>query len=80
VAQNTRRRGGNAIEARTTRHVGDRISQHKCKQVEQCFGWAKHIGPMRQVVLRDWKAQHLLKHTIAAYSLTRLRTLAAVCP
>ena len=51
VAQNVTRRGGSAIDGRTTRHVGYEISQRKRKRIEQCFGWAKTVGPMRQVML-----------------------------
>src|SRR5664280_2845887 len=52
VSQNTRRNGGSAIDGRTTRHVGYEISQRKRKRIEQCFGWGKLIGPMRQVMVQ----------------------------
>ena len=52
VAQNTTRVGGSAIDGRTTRHAGYAISQRKRKCIEQCFGWGKLIGPMRQVMVR----------------------------
>lgn len=45
VAQNTKRTGGSAIDARTTRHVGYEVRQRKRKRIEQCFGWGKVIGP-----------------------------------
>jgi transposase len=81
VAQNTGRRGGSAIDSRTTRHAGYAISQVKRKRIEQCFGWAKQIGPMRQVMLRGLaKVNQLFTLTLAAYNLTRLRTLAVVRP
>jgi transposase len=35
VAQNTGRRGGSAIDGRTTRHAGYRISQQKRKRIEE---------------------------------------------
>jgi IS5 family transposase len=38
VAQNTNRRGGSAIDARTSRHAGYKISQHKRQRIEECFG------------------------------------------
>src|SRR5712691_4176800 len=41
VAQNHERRGGSAIDERTTRHQGYRISQIKRKRIEECFGWLK---------------------------------------
>jgi len=77
VAQNSKRLGGSAIDARTTRHVGYEISQRKRKCIEQCFGWGKLIGPMRQVMVHGLdKVDQLLTLTMAAYNLTRLRTLA----
>ncbi|MEQ6436620.1 IS5 family transposase [Comamonas sp. w2-DMI] len=77
VAQNLNRKGGSAIDSRTTRHPGYEVSQRKRKCIEQCFGWGKQIGPMRQVMVRGLdKVDQLLTLTMAAYNLTRLRTLA----
>ena len=77
VAQNVTRRGGSAIDGRTTWHVGYEISQRKRKRIEQCFGWAKTVGPMRQVMLRGLdKVNHAFTLTMTAYNLTRLRNLA----
>jgi hypothetical protein len=77
VAQNTNRVGGSAIDGRTTRHAGYAVSQRKRKCIEQCFGWGKLIGPMRQVMVRGLdKVDQLLTLTMAAYNLTPLRTLA----
>ena len=41
VAQNDGRRGGSAIDARTTRHTGYPEGQKKRKRIEECFGWLK---------------------------------------
>ena len=49
VAQNLGRRGGSAIDGRTTRHSGYVISQKKRKRIEECFGWLKTIALMRKV-------------------------------
>ena len=49
VAQNDGRRGGSAIDQRTTRHAGYRISQKKRKRIEECFGWLKTIALLRKV-------------------------------
>ena len=49
VAQNDGRRGGSAIDARTTRHAGYGISQDKRKRIEECFGWLKTIALLRKV-------------------------------
>jgi transposase len=59
VAQNLGRRGGSAIDSRTTRHEGYRISQKKRKRIEECFGWLKTIALLRKVRHRgtlkvDW--------------------------
>ncbi|TAL13655.1 MAG: IS5 family transposase, partial [Aquabacterium sp.] len=79
VTQNLARTGGSAIDGRTTRHAGYGISQRKRKCIEQCFGWAKVIGPIRQVMVRGlYKVDQALTLTMAAYNLTRLRNLAGV--
>ena len=81
VAQNTKRTGGSAIDRRTTRHAGYAVSQRKRKRIEQCFGWGKTIGPIRQVMVQGLeKVDQLLTLTMAAYNLTRLRSLAALRP
>jgi len=81
VAQNTERRGGSAIDARTTRHAGYEASQRRRKCIEQCFGWGKTIGSIRQVMVRGLdKVDQLLTLTMAAYNLTRMRRLAQLCP
>src|SRR5271157_1716864 len=59
VAQNDGRRGGSALDQRTTRHAGYRISQKKRKRIEECFGWLKTIALLRKVRHRglfkvDW--------------------------
>jgi len=38
VSQNHAQPGGSAIDARTTRHAGYKISQRKRKRIEECFG------------------------------------------
>lgn len=81
VAQNTNRTGGSVIDGRTTRHVGYAISQRKRKCIEQCFGWGKVIGSIRQVMVQGLnKVDQLLTLTMAAYNQTRLRTLAQLRP
>jgi hypothetical protein len=48
VAQNLARRGGSAIDGRTTQRESYRISQKKRKRIEECFGWLKTIAPLRK--------------------------------
>jgi transposase len=76
VAQNQKRRGGSAIDARTTRHESYRISQKKRPLIEKVFGWMKQTGGMRKTKLRGlanvgW--QFLM--TAAAFNLWRLPKL-----
>lgn len=81
VARNTKRSGGSAIDKRTTRHLGYSLSQRKRKCFEQCFGWGKMIGPWRQIMVRGLeKMDQLLTLMMAAYNLTRWRSLVALRP
>jgi transposase len=78
VTQNTARRGGSAIDGRTTRHVGYAQSQHARPRVEPAFGWLKTIAWLRKIKLRglpnvDW----LVVFASAAFNLRRLTTLMA---
>ncbi len=78
LAQNLERRGGSAIDERTTRHPGYAISQRKRKRVEQSFGWMKIIGMLKKVKLRGLgKVRWLFTFVGAAYNLYRLGWLAA---
>jgi len=77
VAQNTKRRGGSAIDGRTTRHAGYAISQMKRKRIEESFGWLKTIALMRQVRHRGiFKVGWVFTFAAAAYNLVRMRNLA----
>jgi len=76
VAQNDGRRGGSAIDQRTTRHAGYRISQKKRKRIEECFGWLKTIALLRKVRHRGlFKVDWVFTFACAAYNLVRLRNL-----
>jgi IS5 family transposase len=52
VAQNNARRGGSAIDARTTRHHGYAASLRVRKRIEEAFGWMKTIAGLRRPMLR----------------------------
>jgi transposase len=79
VAQNLARRGGSAIDGRTTRHAGYALSQKKRKRIEECFGWLKTIALMRKVRHRGvGKVHWIFTLACAAYNLVRMRNLAAV--
>jgi hypothetical protein len=78
VAQNLGRRGGSAIDRRTTRHAGYTISQKNRKPTEECFGWLKTIALFRKVRHRgtlkvDWN----FTLASAVYNLVRMRNLMA---
>ena len=78
VAQNLKRRGGSAIDGRTTRHPSYAASQCIRKRVEEAFGWAKTVGSIRQTVFRGLERvnmQFLL--TMTASNLVRMRGLLA---
>jgi len=81
VAQNQERRGGSAIDGRTTRHPGYGISQRKRKRIEECFGWLKTIALMRKLRHRGvCKVDWIFTFACAAYNLVRMRNLAAAVP
>ena len=80
VAQNTRRNGGSAIDGRTTRHEGYRISMQKRKRVEEPFGWGKTIGLIRQVKVRGLaRVNAVMQMTFIGWNLTRIRNLQDDC-
>jgi hypothetical protein len=76
VIQNEGRRGGSAIDGRTTRHAGYAVSQRKRKRIEECFGWMKTIGLLRKLRHRGLlKVDWVFIFTAAAYNLVRTRNL-----
>jgi transposase len=78
VSQNTKRPGGSAIDARTTRHAGYKISQQKRKRIEECFGWLKTIALLRKLRHRGiFKVGWIFTFAAAAYNLVRMRKLLA---
>lgn len=78
VAQNDKRRGGSAIDARTARHAGYQISQVKRKRIEESFGWLKTIALMRKLRHRGiFKVGWVFTFAAAAYNLVRMRNLAS---
>jgi transposase len=76
VAQNGKRRGGSAIDGRTTRHAGYKVSQIKRKRIEEVFGWLKTVGMLRKTRHRGvHKVGWVFTFTAAAYNLVRMRNL-----
>lgn len=76
VAQNEHARRRSAIDARTTRHEGYRISQTIRMRIEQVFGWLKSIGGLRRTRYRGRpKVQFAAYLAAAAYNLLRIARL-----
>ena len=75
MAQNTSNRKS-AVPDSAAKSDGCAVSQQKRKLIEQGFGWAKFTGPIRQMMVRGLKkVDQLFVLTMAAYNLTRMRTL-----
>ena len=76
LAQNDGRPGGSAIDKRTTRYEGYRISQRKRKRIEECFGWLKTVALLRKLRHRGLhKVDWIFTFACASYNLVRLRNL-----
>ena len=78
VAQNTSGRRS-AVPDAIAASAGYAISVQKRKLIEQGFGWAKTVGRIRQVMVRGLKrVDQIFVLTMAAYNLTRMRTLGQI--
>ena len=76
VAQNQERRGGSAIDGRTTRQPGYKVSQIKRKRIEEVFGWLKTVALLRKTRHRGLhKVGWVFTFAAAAYNLVRIRNL-----
>ncbi len=81
VAQNDSRRGGSAIDTRTTRHDGYRLSQTIRKRIEEHFGWGKTVGRIRQTVFRGLqRVDQQFKLTMTASNLTWMARILFAVP
>jgi transposase len=77
VSQNNATRRS-AIDARTTRHPGYRISTIKRKRIEEPFGWMKTIGGLRKTRHRGrGLVEWFFVLTAVAYNLIRVPKLLA---
>jgi transposase len=75
VAQNTSGRSS-AIDCRTTRHAGYRVSQWIRKRVEEIFGWMKAVGGFRRTRYHGVDRTGLAGYLVAtAYNLVRMAKL-----
>ena len=74
VAQKQR----SAIDGRTTRHDGYRVSQRARKRIEEVFGWVKTVGGGRKRRCCGIARNRLwAEMTIVGYNLVRLAKLTA---
>jgi transposase len=80
VAQNNTSRAS-AIDGRTTRHEGYKVSQRIRKRVEEIFGWMKTVGNYRSPKYRgtDRVGWHFTL-VAAAYNLVRMRNILGASP
>jgi len=78
VARNHHRTHSSAIDGRTTRHTGYRISMIVRRRIEQIFGWLKSCGGLRRTRFRGLLKVSLDAYiTAAAYDLLRMARLEA---
>ena len=76
VAQHRHARRRSAIDGRTTRHVGYRISQTIRMRIEQVFGWLKTVGGLRRTRFRGRRKTQFAAYLAgAAYNLLRVSRL-----
>lgn len=77
VAQNVSRRSS-AIDGRTTRHDGHRLSQRIRKRIEEGFGWIKTVAGQEKTKFRGCdRVGFAFTFAAAAYNLVRLPKLLA---
>ena len=77
VAQNNTNRRS-AIDGRTTRHEGYKISQRFRKRIEEVFGWVKTVGNQRKVKHRGIrKVGWNFTLALSAYNLVRMKNILA---
>ena len=78
IACNDGRAGGSALDARTTRHPGYRLSQRIRKRIEEGFGWGKDGRPLRKMkITGQSQVRFMTTLTIGCYALLRVANLMA---
>ena len=76
VAQNTNSHRSSAIDARTTRTAGYKVSQRIRKRVEEIFGWFKTVGNFRKTRVKGRRRNEMAAYFVgAAYNLLRIARL-----
>jgi transposase len=78
VAQIRRRRGGSAIDRRTTRHKSYGESQRARKRIEQLFSWLKTVGGCRKLRFVGQARNRIwVLFSAAAYNIVRISNIDA---
>ena len=78
VTPHVAQKQGSAIDRRTTRHEGYRLSQRTRRRIEEVFGWVKTVGGGRKLRYGGLARNRLwAEMTIAGYNLVRLAKLTA---
>jgi transposase len=76
VARNDGRKGGSAIDGRTSNGEGYQVSQRIRKRVEEIFGWSKTVGGYRKTRVKGVDRNQLAAFMVgAAYNLMRITKL-----
>jgi hypothetical protein len=70
---------GSAVDGRSTRHAGYKLSQVIRKRIEEVFGWTKSAAGLRKTRHRGLgRVGWQFTFTLAAYNLIRLPKLLAL--
>ncbi len=81
VAMNQERAGGSAIDGRTGRHEGYKVSQRIRKRIEEHFGWAKTVGRIRQTMFRGIRrVDQQFKLNMLASNIVRMARMPGAAP
>jgi IS5 family transposase len=79
VTPHTAQKTHSAIDGRTTRHAGYKLSQQKRKRVEEIFGWLKTVRMLRKTRHNEVRrVGWVFAFAASAYNLVRVRNLASV--
>jgi transposase len=76
VTPHVAQKKNSAIDGRTTRHEGYRVSQERRKRVEEIFGWLKTVGMLRKTRHKGLlRVGWMFAFAASAYNLVRMRNL-----
>jgi IS5 family transposase len=79
VTPHVAQKANSAIDRRSTRHPGYRLSQWRRKRVEGIFGWLKTVAGLRKTShCGSARVGWIFTFAAAAYNLVRMRNLLPV--